>query len=57
MSRPRVILASMEAGALLLLEAFLLCLCVSPVRAAPAGAEVTEFPGFHSELPSKHYAG
>ena len=50
----------MEAGALLLLlvaAVFLLCLCVPAVRAAPAGAEVTEFPGFHGELPSKHYAG
>ena len=49
----------MEAGALLLLllVAFLLCLCAPPVRAAPGGAEVTEFPGFHGELPSKHYAG
>ena len=60
MSRRRVVLASMEAGALLLLlvaAVFLLCLCVPAVRAAPAGAEVTEFPGFHGELPSKHYAG
>ncbi|KAG2658299.1 hypothetical protein PVAP13_1KG217500 [Panicum virgatum] len=50
----------MEAGALLLLllvVAFLLCLCAPPVRAAAGGAEVTEFPGFHGELPSKHYAG
>ena len=64
MSRRRVVLASMEAGALLLLlllllvaAVFLLCLCVPAVRAAPAGAEVTEFPGFPGELPSKHYAG
>ncbi|TVU30131.1 hypothetical protein EJB05_21738 [Eragrostis curvula] len=33
------------------------CLCVWPVRAAPKGAEVDEFPGFGGELPSKHYAG
>jgi serine carboxypeptidase-like clade I len=57
MSRRRVVLASVEAGALLVVVAFLLCLCVPPVRATPAGAGVTEFPGFHGELPSKHYAG
>nr|XP_034573664.1 serine carboxypeptidase 1-like isoform X3 [Setaria viridis]TKW39099.1 hypothetical protein SEVIR_1G156700v2 [Setaria viridis] len=57
MSRRRV-LDPVEAGALLLMAAFLLlCLRVSPGRAAPAGAEVTEFPGFHGVLPSKHYAG
>ncbi|PUZ75474.1 hypothetical protein GQ55_1G172500 [Panicum hallii var. hallii] len=57
MSRRRVDLASVEAGALLVVVAFLLCMCVPPVRATPAGAGVTEFPGFHGELPSKHYAG
>ncbi|OEL21638.1 Serine carboxypeptidase-like 2 [Dichanthelium oligosanthes] len=53
----RRILASVEAGALLLMVAFLLFVCVPQRRAAPAGAEVTEFPGFHGEFPSKHYAG
>ncbi|KAJ1279069.1 hypothetical protein BS78_04G127000 [Paspalum vaginatum] len=60
MSRRRRILACVEfagAGAPLLLVV-LLCLCVPPPGcAAPAGAEVAEFPGFQGELPSKHYAG
>ncbi|XP_062221154.1 serine carboxypeptidase 1-like [Phragmites australis] len=53
---PQRTLPSVEAGAPMV-AALLLCLCVLPVRAAPAGAEVTEFPGFSGELPSKHYAG
>lgn len=58
MSRPRI-LASVEAGARLLLvgAAVLLCLSARPGRAAPLGAEVAEFPGFVGNLPSKHYAG
>ena len=58
MSRPRI-LASVEAGArlLLLVAAVLLCLYVRPGRAAPLAAEVAEFPGFVGNLPSKHYAG
>lgn len=40
------------AAAAVLVLACLLC-----VRAAPEGAEVTEFPGFGGEFASKHYAG
>uniref|UniRef100_I1P082 carboxypeptidase D n=2 Tax=Oryza glaberrima TaxID=4538 RepID=I1P082_ORYGL len=37
----------------------LLCAAPAPaaVEAVPAGAEVSEFPGFDGDLPSKHYAG
>ncbi|KAG8070642.1 hypothetical protein GUJ93_ZPchr0006g44578 [Zizania palustris] len=34
-----------------------LWLCAAAVSAAPPGAEVTEFPGFDGDLPSRQYAG
>ncbi|KAL6890317.1 hypothetical protein ACP4OV_009080 [Aristida adscensionis] len=52
----RIPASSMDAGALAVVV-LLLCLWAPQVRAAPAGAEVTEFPGFHGDFPSKHYAG
>lgn len=51
---PGRVLSSAEVAAAVVL---LLCAAAAGVRGSPAGAEVTEFPGFDGELPSKHYAG
>ncbi|OWM72307.1 hypothetical protein CDL15_Pgr018192 [Punica granatum] len=37
--------------------AFSLVLCVTAVRAAPAGSLITNLPGFEGRLPSQHHAG
>jgi serine carboxypeptidase-like clade 1 len=57
MSIRRVLCHPVEACALLLMAALLLFVRMPPGHAAPVGAEVTEFPGFNGEFPSKHYAG